>query len=346
MDMSLDKYIQDNILQSLYVNMGFKKNSEKVLVIAQTYSNILGEDQEKRVRESFKCADVMCQVMNRDGAKCDFLTYSPSEPRNGADAPKEIYDDVARYNPDVVFMPTAYSLSHTGFRRMMTEKGIRVASMPTFTLEMFAKDGPCSSDQKEMTRLTKETYQKLKESRLVRVIGPYTDVTIELDPELSHMSDGILTGKGEWGNLPGAESYNVPKHLGHSNGIITIPRGWGGPFGLEHTIHFDIVNGLFHNPRPKQHTADSTRYVEEKIKPLMFGKGKDGFNVLAELGIGTNPAITQRYIESHGFSILLAEKVYGTAHFANGNSKGMGGKNDVPVHIDWVVPNTIIEYIK
>ncbi|MGB4704322.1 MAG: hypothetical protein WBI18_04510 [Candidatus Saccharicenans sp.] len=40
----------------------------------------------------------------------------------------------------------------------------------------------------------------------------------------------------------------------------------------------------------------------------------------------------------------MAEKIFGSIHFANGNSKGMGGRNDVPVHIDWVVPNVRAEY--
>jgi len=45
------------------------------------------------------------------------------------------------------------------------------------------------------------------------------------------------------------------------------------------------------------------------------------------------------------WSTLVAEKIGGSAHFANGNSLGMGGKNDVPIHIDWVVPGVELEFL-
>ena len=68
------------------------------------------------------------------------------------------------------------------------------------------------------------------------------------------------------------------------------------------------------------------------------------FDVLAELGIGTNPSLNRDYILRHGWSTLVAEKIGGSAHFANGNSKSMGGVNEVPVHIDWVVDQVEITY--
>jgi leucyl aminopeptidase (aminopeptidase T) len=78
------------------------------------------------------------------------------------------------------------------------------------------------------------------------------------------------------------------------------------------------------------------------IKPILFSQ--PDFDVMAELGIGTNPNINADYIARKGWTILTAEKISGSAHFANGNSKAMGGKNDVPIHIDWVVPNVTIHY--
>ena len=51
----------------------------------------------------------------------------------------------------------------------------------------------------------------------------------------------------------------------------------------------------------------------------------------AEFGIGTNP-----FLKVSG-NLLEDEKVKGTIHLAFGNSRGMGGDNDVPVHIDCVI---------
>ena len=95
----------------------------------------------------------------------------------------------------------------------------------------------------------------------------------------------------------------------------------------------------------------SQDYVDSIIKPQIFGG--ENYNLLAELGIGTNPIITAAYIAEHGWSPLLAEKIIGSAHFANGKNtyaddKAKGiilGGNEVDRHIDWVVPGVRIEYL-
>ena len=68
------------------------------------------------------------------------------------------------------------------------------------------------------------------------------------------------------------------------------------------------------------------------LEKMLASVGEKGF-ILAEFGIGTNP-----FLKISG-NLLEDEKVKGTIHLAFGNSRGMGGDNDAPVHIDCMVRN-------
>ena len=61
--------------------------------------------------------------------------------------------------------------------------------------------------------------------------------------------------------------------------------------------------------------------------------GRDAYN-LAELGIGTNVAVTDLV-----GSVLLDEKAAGTVHIAIGDDAGIGGDTDAPLHLDGIIRN-------
>ena len=69
---------------------------------------------------------------------------------------------------------------------------------------------------------------------------------------------------------------------------------------------------------------------------LLTAHGEDGTNI-AELGIGTNEEATLTG------NILEDEKILGTAHVAFGASAAIGGKVQVPVHLDCVVLEPTVE---
>ena len=323
------------VLNMLKVNMGYKKG-ESIAIIMQLWNPNFPEHFRTAFEKSEKLCNKIQDVFNKAGISVDLFKYIPSEPRHGVDVSPELYDEFVY--ADIIFEPTVFSLTHTNFSKVQVEKGARIASTPTFTLDMFAKKGPMDVDYKRLEKITKDTANKLSKSRFVKVTGKKTNITVEIDKKLVEASSGLITKKGQVNNLPGAEAYAVPVHKGDSNGYFTVPKGWGGAKALKHELTFVVQNGMIIDIKgPKD-------YIEKEIKPIVFG-GKD-FNVLAELGIGTNPNITNEYIKKHGWSVLTGEKIYGSAHFANGNSKGMGGKNDVPVHQDWVVPNVKIEFMK
>jgi len=331
--MSRDKAILD----ALKINLGYKEG-ERVGVVVQKWSDAMGEDRKAQFEKTEKLCNEINRVFTQNGIDSKLIEYTPVEARNGADATKELYDKTE--NVEILFMPVVFSLTHTPYRKAQTAKGIRIASMPGFTIDMFDNGGPMAVDYEAIHKKTTEIANKLEESKFVKVEAEGTKMVVEVVPETAHVSSGMLNKEGAYGNLPGAEAYIVPTHLGNSNGYFTVPANWGGNRPIKFKAKFFVEQGRIVDIQGE--TKEANEYIEKKVKPLVFGG--ENFNVLAELGIGTNPNITAEYIEKHGWSTLTAEKIYGSAHFANGNSFGMGGKNNVPVHIDWVVPNVTITY--
>jgi len=324
--------MNQTILNTLKQNLQYKEG-EKVAIIFQEWNNLFNSNLKQFFINSQEISKKMYNVFKENNIEVELFSYIPTETRSGVDVTKEIYEKV---NHDIIFMPTVFSLTHTNFTKTQRERGARLASMPKFALEWFEKDGPMDCDQDKMIALTKGYSDKMKNSSSVIIKAPETDIAIEINQNLVHESNGIIP-RGDCGNLPGAEAFCVPKN---ANGYFTIFKGWGGPFPLEYDVKFVVENCKIVELVCK--TEQANKYIEEKVKPLIF-KEKN-FNVLAEFGIGTNPNITKDSLKRYGWSGLLAEKIYGTVHFANGNSAGMGGDNNVPVHLDWVIENVEMEW--
>jgi len=332
--------VRKAILDALKVNMVYKPG-ERVIIITQRWKSGLGD--KGRFSETAMTARKMLAVFKKKGINASFFEYTPLEARNGVDATKVLYNNIHNYGKaDIAFMITAYSLTHTSFRESLTNQGTRIASMPGFTQNMFSKGGPMSLDYNEIARKTALVASKMRQSSRIRVTGKSTDITVEIDNSLVFEGNGIMDKKGMYDNLPGAEAFAVPKHKGKTNGYFTVPKGWGGQQPINCDAKFIVKDGAIVDVQG--FNEKDQRYIDKEIKPLVLEK--PNHNIIAELGIGTNPKITTAYIAKHGWSPLLAEKIIGSAHFANGNSAAMGGRNNVPVHIDWVVPGVNIEYLK
>ena len=71
----------------------------------------------------------------------------------------------------------------------------------------------------------------------------------------------------------------------------------------------------------------------------MVANGGGDSEILGELGIGLNPAITR----VTGCT-LLDEKMVGTAHVALGENRALGGVNNSALHWDLVIQGAQLEY--
>lgn len=330
--------IDQAIMNALTVNLGYRK-TETVGIVVQKWAAVLGENTEKKFLASEELCQRIISVFRANGVDAALLSYVPEEARNGADAVPKLYESAKGL--DVLFMPVPFSLTHTPFRKAMTAHGTRIASMPGFTLEMFEQNGPMDTDYGKLAKDTQKIREKLAASRFVRVTAPGTDMRIEIVPETAHASTGMLNEPGAFGNLPGAEAYALPLEDGTSGGHFTVPPGWGGQTPLPFPVKFTVKNNRF--VKIEGSDSEQQTWIDQHIKPLIMEQ--ENFDMLAELGIGTNPNLNEAYISKHGWGILTAEKISGSAHFANGNNAGFGGRNNVPVHIDWVVPNVYIQYL-
>ncbi len=318
----------ENLAKVLLYSHCLYEKGNSVIILEQRASPIPSE-YEHDYTESQKICELLYKVYSQLDVNVQHIIYENIHHQNGVDAPKELYD----LDCNILLMPTAFSLTHTPFRKHMTAKGTKIMSMPGFTVEYLS----FLEDTTSTTSLTLEYYEKLKTSQTVHITGEKTDIFFEINPELVLKSIGFVDeDKDNTGQVPGAETYCVPKN---ANGYFTIPKGFGGSLPVKHDVMFTIKDGRFVDFIGQ--TPDAQKYIDSEIKPLFT---KPNYNVVAELGIGTNPNITIEYIQKTGWSTLLAEKIFGTAHIANGNSKAMGGDNDVPIHIDWVIPDVKIEF--
>ncbi|MBS3761527.1 MAG: aminopeptidase, partial [Halodesulfurarchaeum sp.] len=98
-----------------------------------------------------------------------------------------------------------------------------------------------------------------------------------------------------------------------------------------HTLAFEVEDGVV------------TDIEDDEIRGTVEGAaeavGDDAYN-LAELGIGTNVAVTELV-----GSVLLDEKAAGTVHLAIGDDAGIGGDTDAPIHLDGVIrdPTVVVD---
>jgi hypothetical protein len=156
-----------------------------------------------------------------------------------------------------------------------------------------------------------------------------TDLAVRIGPREWQTDVGALE-PGEFANYPPGEVYVSPLE-DRANGVLvadlTVPYTVEGLVDEPVTIHFEggrarsIEGGL----------------AAEMLRELVDEAGPSG-RVIAELGIGLNPAVSPR---GH---VMLDEKAGRTAHVAIGNNTGSyGGVNESTIHVDCVFSEPQIE---
>jgi leucyl aminopeptidase (aminopeptidase T) len=243
----------------------------------------------------------------------DFPTLS----RDGAEPPGEITE--AMRCADVALAPTSRSLSQTNARRQASAGGVRIASLPTITEEIFIRAMPV--DYAELKRTSEAVAARLTEGVQAHVTSPAgTDIVVSIEGRTGLSDDGNLRAPGAFGNLPAGEAYIAPiESIG--DGVIVIDGSLAGVGRLSAPLRIIVRDG-----RAVEADGDLGR----RLLDLLDSGGEHGRS-LAELGIGTNPAAVLTG------NVLEDEKVIGTAHLAFGTSMGLGGINIAGVHIDGVM---------
>ncbi len=251
------------------------------------------------------------------GAECSIEKMEPLEV-DGQEPEKRIADLMK--NVDALFIVTSKSLSHTRARREASKAGVRIASMPGVTEFSFVKGG-LTANYQEVKELIERMYERLKGSKRVRITSENgTDVKARVEGREWKKDDGLIHEKGKFCNLPAGEIAIAPVE-GTTNGKVVIDKMAHYGEG----IVWIVKNGF----AVKIENSEILRKTVERL-------GKKARNI-AEIGIGANPKA--KVIGN----VLEDEKVFGTIHMALGNSLSLGGKVDVPLHVDGIILRPTLE---
>jgi len=212
---------------------------------------------------------------------------------------------------------------------------VRHAHMIGITLQIMT-DGMCS-DYKEIQRISKWVYEKVKNARAIRVVTDRgSDFTGEFSPDLKWIvSDGDIRPQ-HWSNLPDGEVFTSPATL---NGQVVIDGCLGDFFtekygSLEDTpIRVQVKDG-----RAIRATLEcDNEKLRKEYEEYVF-ESDENSNRVGEFAVGTNTGLT------HLIYNLLQDEKFPGIHIAFGSSypNKTGAKWDSKTHVDGVLKSPSI----
>jgi leucyl aminopeptidase (aminopeptidase T) len=226
---------------------------------------------------------------------------------------------------DVVLAPTIQSLSHTNARKVASEAGVRVGSLPGVTEEMLIR--LMSADLEEIRRRGWAIVSAMNGGSEARITCRHgSDLRIGLEGRLGIVDAGELSNRGAFGNLPCGEGFIAPLE-GTGEGTLVVDGSIAEVGLLDTPTSLTVRAG---------HITDATGPEGTRLMELLTAHGPEATNI-AELGIGTNDEAILTG------NILEDEKILGTAHVAFGASAAIGGAIQVAVHLDCVLLEPTVE---
>lgn len=256
------------------------------------------------------------------GLPIDFMVISEMV-RSGEEPPQEIV--TAAEQASIVILQTVFSLTHTAAGKAARLNNGRGASLPGADHELIMRTLSIPYDPvKELGDTLKNL---LLTTEKIHISSPQgTDLTAQVRKNGVINDSGFIL-PGETGNLPAGEVFFAPL-LGSTNGTLVIDGSIADDV-LDAPITVTIIDGV----ATKIEGGKAAQRLWDKLNQF----GEPG-RIVAEIGIGTNPAATISQ------NLLEAEKAYGTVHVAFGNSSAIGGENNVPIHIDGLVSQPVVSF--
>jgi leucyl aminopeptidase (aminopeptidase T) len=251
------------------------------------------------------------------------MVLIPTAERHGVEPPP----NVAQLMTDahLILGLTKMSMAHTRARERATAGQGRYLSLPGYTAGML--EDPCVvvdyKTQYPLTRAIAEAFSAGNQVRVKTAAG--TDVHLAINGRVGNCCPGFVDERYRLGSPPDIEA-NVSPVEEASHGTVVVD----GSIACEEV-------GLLSTPvvlkvdkgRIVEISSENLRYVE-KVKNLFARVGDERAYVLAECGVGLNPAARLTG------NMLTDEGALGCMHFGFGSNATVGGKNDVPFHVDFV----------
>lgn len=227
---------------------------------------------------------------------------------------------------DVIVAPTRNSITHSPEIADARKNGVRVASMPGITESMFIDT--MSGDATKVSALSKALLKFLEKPHNVEIRTPSgTHIRFNIQTRPWHADAGDITRPGLLCNVPFGEVFCAPRET-VGQGVIAVDY-WNAQIKPTHKATLRLKNGRISEWNP----------AASPLVRQLQATGTCGF-ILAELGIGINPAHTKPIGNT-----LYDEKILGTAHIAFGMNTPFGGKNNCSVHEDVVLlkPTIVVD---
>jgi len=246
-----------------------------------------------------------------------FVRYPPGN-QHGEEPPRPVAG--AMRTADVVLAPTTKSLTHTEARSDANAAGARVATLPGITEGVFLMG--LDADYEAIESHCEDVLAQVGDADEIRVTTPQgTDITFTVGSREWYLDTGIVHEAGEMSNLPAGEVFIAPETADGTFVVDGTMRPHGKLDG--ELLSFEVEDGYV--------TDISDPDIREQVETAAEEVGQDAYN-LAELGIGTNVAVTDLV-----GSVLLDEKAGGTVHIAVGDDHAIGGDTHAPIHLDGIL---------
>ena len=168
---------------------------------------------------------------------------------------------------DVVLAATIQSLSHTAARKLASEAGARIGSLPGVTEEMLAR--LMNGDLEETRRLGWAVAELMNEASEARITCAHgSDLRLGLEGRMAIADGGELGTRGAFGNLPCGEGFIAPVE-GTGEGTLVIDGSIAGVGLLDTPVSLTVEGG---------HLTAATGSDGETLMGLLTAHGKDGTN--------------------------------------------------------------------
>ncbi len=269
-------------------------------------------------KEKIEIAEVFAYWAKKIGAET--TTYLMTETLRPITQPTRLFIELAIRADAIAYMLDA-RIEEKSFRGYMVKTGMehnRICMMPGLTKDMMER--LVNIDFKEMDTFTQKVIKALTDADDVLIENPEgTRIQFSVKGRKWANDNGDISRKGMHGNLPAGECFTAPVE-GSFSGKLVISL-------IDDKLGRGVME--FEKGRLIRYTGKGVAAIIKNIGTDETGK------IIGEFGIGTNrkARITANMLE--------AEKAFGTAHFAIGDSYGMG-KNRSPHHYDALVDKVSI----
>jgi aminopeptidase len=254
-------------------------------------------------------------------AGAETTTYLMTETLRPVVAPTRLLREAAERATAIAYVLEARA-EEKPFRGYLVKTGrtrSRILMMPGLTRDMMVR--LVNIDYARLRRFTERVIRAVRGAADVEVTNPAgTSLRFSVEGRRWVAGAGDISRKGGHGNLPAGECYTAPVEDSFNGKIaLSLIDDQLGPGTM------DFRKGRLVGWRGRGVGA-ILRLVGDDVTGRIIG----------EFGIGTNPG------SRISPNMLEAEKAFGTAHFAIGDSYGLG-KNASPHHYDALVEKVTIK---